>query len=64
MELTKRASPATVAYQGTTWFFMPAGAHLRFQNTDGEGNFLSEQVPAGRQWRVAITVHVVETDAA
>lgn len=64
MDFRKQMSPASVAYQGKTWFIMPAEAHLRFQNTDGEGNFLDEVVPIGKQWRVMVTVNVVETDAA
>lgn len=42
---------------------MPAEAHLRFQNTDGEGNFLDAVVPTGKQWQVTVTVRVVEIGA-
>jgi len=64
MDLIQRAREAIVSYEGVEHLTMPEGAHLRFKNTAGEGNFLSETVPAGKQWQVTITVHVVETDAA
>lgn len=64
MELTKREKAASVSYSGTAQIVMPAEAHLRFQNTDDEGNFLNEQVPVGKQWSVSISVNITETDAA
>jgi len=64
MDLNQRTREAVVSYAGATRIVMPAGAKLRFQNTDGEGNFLDETVPEGTEWSVRIDVHVVETTAA
>jgi len=63
MELSQHARDASVSYRGETTIVMPAGAKLRFQNTDGEGNFLDETVPTGKEWSVRIAVNVAETDA-
>ena len=64
MDLNQQTREASVSYRGTTTIVMPAGAKLRFQNTDGTGHFLDETVPEGKQWSVSIAVNVVETDAA
>ena len=63
MDLSQQVRPTLVSYRGETTIVMPAGAKLRFQNTDGEGNFLDETVPAGKEWSVRIAVNVVEQDA-
>jgi hypothetical protein len=64
MDLTQHNREASVSYHGATTVVMPAEARLRFQNTDGQGNFLDEVVPEGKEWSVRIDVNVVETDAA
>jgi len=64
MDLNQQTREASVSYRGETTIVMPAGAKLRFQNTDGEGNFLDETVPVGKEWSVRIAVNVTEKDAA
>lgn len=64
MDLSQHTRAASVSYRGETTVVMPAGAKLRFQNTDGQGHFFDETVPEGKEWSVRITVNVIETDAA
>jgi len=64
MDLSQHTREASVSYAGATRIVMPAGAKLRFQNTDGEGNFFDVTVPEGKEWSVRVEVHVTETTAA
>ena len=42
---------------------MGEGSHLRFKNTEGEGNFLDVTVPDGKTWDVTVVVRILESDA-
>jgi len=64
MDLSQQTREAAVSYRGEETLVMPAGSRLRFQNTDGTGNFLDEVVPEGKEWSVRIALNVIETDAA
>ena len=64
MDLNQHTRAALVSYRGETTLVMPAGAKLRFKNTDGTGHLLDETVPEGKKWSVRISLNVIETDAA
>ncbi len=64
MELTQKQIPAEIRYSAQQAFDVLAGKELTIESTpDGEEMLTgSKTVPAGKSWRVVISISVVETD--
>jgi len=50
------------SYGGVEVFHLAAGGKLKIDTTGGGRKILEETVPAGKEWTVRLTVHIVERD--
>ena len=62
MELVQKIVPAETRYSANGGYDIPAGKTITIESAPGGTEMLSEEVPAGKSWRVVINVSVVETD--